>query len=977
VILKQLFSFLLLLSSVFTIRASHIVGGELYYDFLGGNQYRITLKLFRDCNCFNCAAFAATEYVTITNSGGSIITQLGLPFPGSNQLSSVVNNPCLVTTDVCVEEAVYTGTVNLPPIGGGYNLMYQRCCRNITNNLIGDQGATFAAHIPGTDVVANSANSSPRFDNFPPIFICNNAPLIFDHSATDPDGNVLRYSLSAPFDGADPNCPDPSPNSQTGGVCPTIPGAYNAVIYQNSFSPINPLNDPPNSGVMRIDSVTGILTCTPNTQGQFIVGVQVDEYNNGVLIGSTTRDFQFNVVQCNIPIAAIPSNSIDPTTGIGVYTVECADSSITFNASIFNPPPTTTPLTVHWDFGIPNRTDDTSNLTNPSFVYPDTGTFLVTLIVSKEINGQGCYDTAEAIVKVYPVFFPGFEFVSSINSACLDVSLNLEDKTVSTSGSVTSWFWNFGDGTNSTQPNPTKQYSSPGTFPITLTVANARGCSGTFRDTAIIHPKPNADFDAPAVCENQPSLFNDASTISPGGITTYDWDFDGIGTSSVRSPLFSFPSTGSKLVRLIVVSDKGCSDTLFKAVMVNPFPTITASPKISSRCPFQQVQLDAQGGVSYVWFPSTGLDNPTSATPIATTDTSSIMYVVQGTDANGCSNKDSVQINVYGFPAINAGVDTSVCLSAGSFRDSVMLVATGGVTYVWSPTTGLSDATVFNPVSRPLQNTTYYVTGTDANGCVNVDSVNVYFLDPSLNLILENEKPICEGQDGSATVADQGSSSYLWSPATYVSNPTIFNPIFSPPATIQYVLRVNNYCYTKTDTVNIVVLDLPLVDAGNDTSIYRDSEVLLNGSTNGLDYYWFPGTVVKSPFELSTTATPENSQWYYLYALNAAGCVSVDSVYITVLPLTKLLLPTGFSPNGDGVNDVFRIARNMNIGTLKTFSVYNRWGQLVFQTNDVSQGWDGTYKGKLQPMGTYVWYIKALNKDNDEINESGNITLLH
>ncbi len=973
---KSFYSFLLIVLLALSTKASHLVGGELFYDFLGSNQYRITLKLYRDCFCVNCAPFAAFEYVTIKNAGGNIITQLPMPFPGSTELSSLVNNPCLVQTSVCVEEAVYTAQVNLPPLQGGYDLIYQRCCRNPINNIIPDQGATYVAHIPGTTLVPNSANNSPRFKNFPPIFICNNAPLIFDHSATDPDGNVLRYSLVAPFDGAFASCPDPSPNSSGVGGCPTEPYPYTAVVYQGNFSPQNPLSDPLDLGVMRIDSVTGILTCTPNTQGQFVVGVQVDEYQNGVLIGSTIRDFQFNVVQCNIPIANIPAASIDPQTGLGVYRVECRDSSITFSPSIFNPPPTSTPVNVFWDFGVPNRTDDTSRLTNPTYTYPDTGTYIVTLIVSKEIDGQGCYDTAEAIVRVYPVFFSGFEFDLNLKEVCQGGTISVIDRTVSTSGAVTSWFWNFGDGTSSTQQNATKQYNSSGRFPVTLTVANARGCSGTFRDTVTIHPKPIANFDAPAVCENQPSLFNDLSTVSSGGITTYSWDFDGIGNSSVRSPLFAFPTTGSKLVRLIVTTDKGCSDTLFKGVAVNPYPTITATPKVATRCPGQFAQFEAQGGVSYVWFPSTGLDNATSATPTATADTFSITYTVQGTDANGCSNTDSVRLEIYNLPTIYAGEDTSVCLSPGSFRDSVMLVATGGITYVWSPAAGLSDPTVFNPVSRPTQNTVYVVTGTDANGCSGTDSVRVYFLDPDLDLIAEVEKPICEGQTATLTVIDQGASGYLWTPASYISNPTIFNPVFSPPFSTQYVLRVTNYCYAKTDTVDILVLDIPTVDAGTDTTIFRDTEVTLSGTTDGFDYYWFPGDKVQSPFSLSTPATPENSQWYYLYALNAAGCWSVDSVYVTVVPITQLLLPTAFSPNGDGVNDVFRIVKNMNIRTLKAFSIFNRWGQLVFQTTDVTQGWDGTYRGRTQPLGTYVWMVRAITKDGEELNESGNVTLL-
>lgn len=116
-------------AATFCSNASHLVGGDLFYDYLGGGNYRITLKLYRDCNCFNCAPFGDPEYISIYNAGGTLIKQLALPKPQQiDLLSSVINNPCLVATDVCVEQAVYTGTTNLPPIGGGYTLIYQRCC---------------------------------------------------------------------------------------------------------------------------------------------------------------------------------------------------------------------------------------------------------------------------------------------------------------------------------------------------------------------------------------------------------------------------------------------------------------------------------------------------------------------------------------------------------------------------------------------------------------------------------------------------------------------------------------------------------------------------------------------------------------------------------------------------------------------------------------------------------------------------------
>lgn len=975
--IRSLFLSLVIVIYCFDARATHLVGGEMYYDHLGGNNYKVTLKLYRDCNCVNCADFASYEYISIYNQGGALIRQLAMPFPGRQALTATINNPCLVATNVCVEQAVYTENVTLPPIAGGYTLIYQRCCRNNTvDNILPDQGATYVAHIPGGSIISNAANSSPRFKNFPPIFICNNAPLVFDHSATDPDGNTLRYSLTAPFDGADANCPDPSPNT-AGSGCQTVPFPYGPVVYNGNYNEWNPTNYPAGNGSMQIDSITGILTVTPNQQGQYVVGVRVDEFDNsGVLISSVIRDFQFNVVQCNIPIGQIPATTFDPVTNIGIYQVQCVGNSVSFNPTVYNPPPTSTPVTVFWDFGVPGISSDTSTDMNPTYSYADTGTYLVTLIVRKEINGDGCYDTTQAYVKVYPTFIPDFNFELDVRDICLGAPTVLFDSTYSTSGASSKWHWDFGDGSTSNQKNPVKTYASAGTYNITLTAENDKGCKGTKTHKAVVFPAPEVDFSAAAVCINQPTEFHNNTIIVGGTIVGYDWNFDNAATSNDISPSYTFATTGTKTIRLAALSDNGCTDTLIKTVEVNPLPVVNISPQNVSLCPGNTVQFSASGGLDYIWFPSTGLDNSVSPNPTFTAGDDDINFTVQVTDINGCINKDSVQVSIYPLPEIDAGVDTSVCLSAGSFRDSVMLVATGGAIYVWQPTTGLSNPNIFNPVARPLENSVYYVTGTDLNGCSNTDSVSVYFLDPKLNLILEEESPICRGHKGSVTVVDQGSSTYLWSPADNVSNPTVFNPEFTPTETADYILKVTNYCYTKTDTVKILVVDIPDVFAGYDTSIYRDLSVELNGSTDGFEYYWYPGDNVVSPFNLNTLAYPEESQWYYLYAINGPGCVAVDSVFITVIANTKLLLPTGFSPNGDGVNDLFGLKSYMNIKQLKWFRIFNRWGEMVFETSDVNVGWDGRFKGEPQPLGTYVWTLRAITKDGEEMNESGNVTLV-
>ncbi|MGB3077249.1 MAG: hypothetical protein WBB36_18125, partial [Chitinophagales bacterium] len=234
----------------------HIIGGEIYYTCLGNNNYEITLKIYRDCN--STTPFDDPAAVGIYNSTGLLQQTLLLPFPGASSVDPDVSDPCLqLPPGICVEEAIYKTVVNLPAIAGGYDISYQRCCRNNTIANLYDPantGATFTTHIPGANIAL--CNSSPRFKNYPPIVICVDQNLEFDHSATDPNGDSLVYSLCTPLQGADATLPQPSPPP---------PGPYDPVIWQPPYNQNNQIGGNP---VMTINSQTGLLKAFPTALGQ-------------------------------------------------------------------------------------------------------------------------------------------------------------------------------------------------------------------------------------------------------------------------------------------------------------------------------------------------------------------------------------------------------------------------------------------------------------------------------------------------------------------------------------------------------------------------------------------------------------------------------------------------------------------------------------------------------------------------------------
>ncbi len=381
----SIFALMLLLSS--EIRATHIVGGEMTYECLGSNNYRISLKLFRDCGTGN-APFDAPAYMGLYNNT-TLIKEISIAFDQLQvvSLSNQIVSPCFTTpSNVCVEEFTYDTILNLPPLPGGYTVTYQRCCRN--NSILnivnpGAVGATYYTQIPDTSVV--KCNSSPSFKSYPPIFICQGFPLSYDHSALDLDGDSLVYSLCDTYEGASVSCSAPGNPLIFGCPDSTPPPPYNFVPWQSGYSGSYPISSSP---AMSIDPATGLLTGKPNMIGQWVVGVCVSEYRNGTLIAVHHRDFQFNVVNCpSVVVASVPSQ-----------VSKCVGKSVAFQNNSDTSAIHTTPFTWHWDFGYPSLTTDTSNkFLPPPYTYPDTGTFTVKLIVNP---GTACADTGTALFYV-------------------------------------------------------------------------------------------------------------------------------------------------------------------------------------------------------------------------------------------------------------------------------------------------------------------------------------------------------------------------------------------------------------------------------------------------------------------------------------------------------------------------------------------------------------------------------------------------
>lgn len=289
------------------VSATHIVGAELYYECVNPatNLYDVTLKLYRDCENGQAPYDNIIHLFIFEGATGNLVQTNIVPVPiNTPEIQPETWDECIATPpSICVEEGIYVTQMTLPPLAGGYDIGWARCCRNIaiTNLTVPlEEGVTFLAHVP--DSALATCNNMPIFDQVPPVFLCNNLPFNFDHSATDIDGDSLVYKLVDPFTGTNimglgaenPMVPggnqpvvDPTTN-------PMGPPPYNNVQFAPGFS----FTDPFGSGNFVIDPQTGFINVTPNQVGIFVFAIAVCEFRNGVLLSENRRDFQIHVLDC-------------------------------------------------------------------------------------------------------------------------------------------------------------------------------------------------------------------------------------------------------------------------------------------------------------------------------------------------------------------------------------------------------------------------------------------------------------------------------------------------------------------------------------------------------------------------------------------------------------------------------------------------------------------------------------------------------
>ena len=568
----------------------------MYYTFVRFNEDSTRVTYFIECNMYrdkfgDGAPFDATAAFGIfrQNLNGSwvYIDDVGAQ-PGPIDDVPRTDDPCVEEPeDIGVEETRYGFTYTFDVINRPYMIAYQRCCRNNSISNIrepGDTGAVFSIEISPEAMAVG--NSSPRFNEFPPIFICSNRSIDFDHSATDADGDVIRYSFCPPLqaggvvdaqtDGNDGCCDCVRPN-------PFICGPpFDEAVFIPPFTSIQPMGGNP---MVRINQVDGMISGTPNLLGQFVVAVCAEEYRNNVIIGRIRRDFQFNVVQCTPQVqAAFDYERIGDAIedGCDIFEINSCGENTVFieNAS-------TIPSEIfsyHWTFFNPDGTvlDDVSGadeVRDIEVTFPGIGQYEGVMVLNE---GTECSDTACFFVNIFPDISADFEFAYD---TCVAGPVQFTDLSITGADEILSWDWSFGTEDTSTDQNPGFEFAEPGSNTVTLRVEDNNECIAESEQTIDYFPVPQLIIVEPTSfvgCSPAEIFFNNLSTPID---STYDilWDFGDGNTTNAISPTHTYLEPGNYDVSVDITSPVGCTtSTSFESwirILEGPVADFSYSPE--------------------------------------------------------------------------------------------------------------------------------------------------------------------------------------------------------------------------------------------------------------------------------------------------------------------------------------------------------------------------------------------------------------
>lgn len=886
--MRSFYQILSLISFIFLMplsgKASHLFGADFYYQHVSGNTYTLILDVYGDCAGSTFPSLSTSAPVIDVYDNSTFYQRLNLSITGPGVEvtpvcpAEVNNTTCKGGTIPGVMKFTYSAQVTLS--GPSANWLFRFMGDFGNNTLSGRSNSMTNIVVPGTGSImileatlnnTVASNSSVNYTTIPTPFFCINIPTQYNPGAVDPNNDNITVNL--------------------------VPGLEPAgtVTYINPYTATQPLAAVP--GTFSFNNTTGQLSFTPNLVQKSLVVYRVEEYRNGVPVGTSMREMTFVVLNnCNnnAPVPGVVSNLVNATQ-TGPTTVQVCDGTngdVSFTVTGGDADGDNVFMS---HAGLPagaNGTVAANGSLNPqfSFTWNVTGvpqgnyTFYLTL------KDNGC---PLASTQTYAYTISIVPFNDILNAGALPGCIGQNNGMIWVHPQGTNGFdytWRNAAGqviqqSNADNNGDTVVNLGPGIY--TVYMINQFGC-----DTILTITVPTAgyvvNFQTPnGICLNTPSTFQNTSS---NNFSSWAWDFGDGNSSTLMSPSHTYTQQGSYTVKLVGYTANGCADSISKQVMVEEV-VVDIQIADDTICEGSQTLMIANGAASYVWSPSTSLSCPACAQTIAF-PANTITYSVVGTSAVGCTGTDSVTLFILNTGLDATPNDTGVCPG-----DSLQLHVTGFDSLIrWFPSQGLSDTSA-HPWVHPKGALSYSVVAYYKNGCTDTEYIHV----------------------------------------RYVSDAVI----------------------TMRDSV----------------TLYPGESYQMDPDGNCLYFHWFPPTGLNSTTIADPVAQPIVNTRYFVTGTTEWGCITVDFIDIYIALESVLEIPNAFTPGSDGPNNILHIIRRGQ-AKLKSFRIYNRWGNEIFKTSDIDEGWNGRYHGIPQPMGVYVYIIEAEYNTGRKYYKQGNVTLI-
>jgi len=697
-----------------------------------------------------------------------------------------------------------------------------------------------------------------------------------------------------------------------------------------------------------LDTITYVLNANPTPVASFTHTTECDydltEFTNTSTIsaGSITGyawDFEDNSI-----ITATTDNATNNYNGPATYTAQlivtsnlgCIDSVT--NPVLVNPVPVAdfsvaekcdyetssfvdlssvysgNIASYSWDFG---DGSGTSSQQSPLYPYGVAGTYNASLLV---ISDQGCRDSITNIVKINPKPTASFTFTD----VCLGLNNVLTDNSNGNGSTITNFEWDFDSNTSidaSTQ-NTAHEYPSYGFFNPTLYITTQYGCKDTATNQVEVYEIPVPNYSFASVCEGQSVNFNNTSFINTGSITGFSWDFDNANTSILENPTELFVSENNYDVAFTVTSNNGCTASTNQIVDIYPLPN-----------PGFTVPDVCDGQIS----------NFTDVSTVSNTYTTNNIISWDWNFGNGVTFNGQNALYLYA--------------TADTFNVSLQVLTNNGCTYTYN------DISVVHP------NPEIAFTSPNPEGC------DVW----------------CADFTNATSIASGSISSYMWDfgnsetsimqdPTSCFENKTLADMFYD----VELTATSDQGCsssYTESDIITVFPIPVadfeavpPISDIYNTTFQFNNQSLIAN-----LFDWDVAGLETFNDQDIEYTFSDADSGTYEicLQVTSVHGCVhdTCNSIYIQ--GYSNLYIANAFTPDADGVNDYFKPSLYGFSPENYQFKVFDRWGALLYNTNNILDRWDGTYNGTISPQDVYVWKVEAVDKYTSEpISLTGHVTLV-